>query len=485
MPKSLIFLGAASCIVMILGSPLKAQNMDQETSGPATADESTVTYQPAISQTNQKTPSYAGIAIPDDHPLTGVQSMSLYNSAISHDYLLPSITATTQLNTNPSTPGYSGSNSITYLLGHLDLYHTSYRSTLQLDYTGGEMLSTNGGSNNSPIQDLEFAETIRWQRASLLLADEANYLSQSPFGYGGVGGLGYLGGLSNLGLGGSLGGVTPFLDTSVVPNQTISTAWAPRLSNAAVSQLEFQFTPRSSWTISGSYGLLHFFDVGYVNSTNDSVQIGYNYQLNQISSLAILYRFDAFRFLGRPERFDDDVAELAYARRLTDRLSFQAAAGPDLVIVRGEPVNSGKQYFWAANTSLNYQFTKMNVSASYYHLPTSGSGVLAGAYTDQLLGTVQRVLPRRWSATVSMGYARNRSIEPANQASSTEAFHSWYTAFQVSQPLGSGISMFAAYEANIQGAATAGCSISGCASGSIANEFTVGFNWYLRPTVLQ
>jgi hypothetical protein len=127
----------------------------------------------------------------------------------------------------------------------------------------------------------------------------------------------------------------------------------------------------------------------------------------------------------------------------------------------------------------------MNVSASYYHLPTSGSGVLAGAYTDQLLGTVQRVLPRRWSATVSMGYARNRSIEPANQASSTEAFHSWYTAFQVSHPLGSGISMFAAYEANIQGAATAGCSVSGCASGSIANEFTVGFNWYLRPTVLQ
>jgi hypothetical protein len=317
------------------------------------------------------------------------------------------------------------------------------------------------------------------------LADEANYLSQSPFGYGGVGGLGYLGGISNLGLGGSLGGVTPFLDTPVVPNQTISTAWVPRLSNAAVSQLEFQFTPRSSWTISGSYGLLRFFDVGYVNSSNAGVQIGYNYQLSQISSLAVLYRFDAFHFLGRPERFDDDVAELAYARRLTDRLSFQAAAGPDIVIVRHEPVGSGKQYFWTADTSLNYQFKKMTFSGSYYHLPTIGSGVLAGAYTDQLLGTVQRVLPRRWSVTASVGYARNRSIESVNQASATAAFHSWYTAVQVSHPLGSVITMFAAYEANVLGAATEACSVSGCASGSIANEFTVGFNWYLRPTVLQ
>jgi hypothetical protein len=486
MPKTLLVFGAASCIVFILGSPLKAQNAEPEAVDSAKADDSTVPYQPPISQTNQQTmPAYAGYVTPDEHPLTGVQSMSLSNSAETHNYVLPSMTATTQLNTGPGSPGYSGSSSFTYLLGHFDLYHTSYRSTLQMDYTGGEMLSTGGGSSNSPVQDLEFAETVRWQRWSLLMADEANYLSQSPFGYGGVGGLGYLGGISNLGLGGSLGGVTPFLDTSVVPNQTISTAWVPRVSNAVVSQLEYQLTQRSSWTITGSYGLLRFSDAGYVNSSDTGVQIGYNYQLSPISSVAILYRFDDFRFPGLPEGFNDDVAQLVYGRRLTDRLSFQAAAGPDLVIVRGEPVGSGKQYFWAANTSINYQFTKMIASASYDHLPTSGSGVLAGAYTDQILGTLQRSLFRRWNATASVGYARNRSIEPVNQGSSSGAFHSWYTAVEVSRPLGSGMTFFVAYEANFQGAATSGCSVSGCASGSIASEFTVGFNWFLRPTVLQ
>jgi hypothetical protein len=430
-------------------------------------------------------PAYAGFAVPDDRPLTGVRSMSLANSPDTHNYVMPSFTATTQINTGPSTPGYSGSNSTTYLLGHLDLYHTSYRSTLQLDYTGGATVSTGTGGNNSPVQDFEIAQNLRWQRWSILLADEANYLSQSPFGYGGVGGLGNLGGISNLGVSGSLGGVTPFLNTSVVPNQTISTAWVPRLSNAAVSQLEYQLTQRSSWTVTGSYGLLRFSDPGYLNSSDVGIQVGYNYQLNPVSSVAILYRFDDFSFLGMPEGFNDDVAQLAYSRRLTDRLNLQAAVGPDMVIVRGEPLGSGRQYFWAANASLNYQFSRMTASVSYDHLPTSGSGVLAGAYTDQFLGAFQRTVFRNWNLTASLGYARNRSIEPSGQSTSSQAFHSWYTAVQVSHPLTSAITFFAAYEANFQGAATAGCPAAGCTSGSIGNEISIGLNWFLRPTVLQ
>src|SRR6202030_3866427 len=146
--------------------------------------------------------------------------------------------------------------------------------------SGGEMFSN---YLNSAVQDLQFSYDYKWQRWSLLVGDEGNYLSESPFGFGGVGGLAFLGGIAESGLGG------PFFNSILTPNQTIPTIIVPRVSNTAVSQIEYTVSPRSTWTASGSFGTLNFLGVGFIDSNQGQFQSGYNYLLNPESSVTVIY----------------------------------------------------------------------------------------------------------------------------------------------------------------------------------------------------
>jgi len=137
----------------------------------------------------------------NDRPLSGVQEPTLGPAAGARNFLVPSFTATSQLSTSSSGAGFGQPADFNYLLGTLDLNHASDRSELLLHYSGGGMFST---YLNSAIQDLEFSYNFKWQRWSLLLGDEVSFLSESPFGFGGVGGLQFLSGDSPFAPGGSL-----------------------------------------------------------------------------------------------------------------------------------------------------------------------------------------------------------------------------------------------------------------------------------------
>src|SRR5580704_14628526 len=190
-----------------------------------------------------------------DQPLSGVQAPTLGPGVGARNFLVPSFSATSQLGTNSTGAGFGQPSDFNYLLGTLDLNHVSNRSELVLHYSGGGMFST---YLNSAIQDLEFSYNYKWQRWSLLLGDEVSFLSESPFGFGGVGGLEFLSGDSPFAPGGSLSSI-------LGPNQTIPTIMVPRLSNMLVSQIEYKASPRGSWTASGSYGTLNFFGAGLIN----------------------------------------------------------------------------------------------------------------------------------------------------------------------------------------------------------------------------
>ena len=184
-----------------------------------------------------------------------------------------------QLATSSSASGFVRPTVFNYLLGTLDLNHVSDRSELLVHYTGGGMFSS---YLNSAIQDLEFSYNYKWQRWSLLVGDEVSYLSESPFGFGGIGGLAFLNGGSSFGPG-------SFLNSILGPNQTIPTIMVPRLSNTLVSQIEYKVSPRSSWTAAGSYGTLNFLGVGFINSTDALFQTGYNYSVSPQSTIAVIY----------------------------------------------------------------------------------------------------------------------------------------------------------------------------------------------------
>src|ERR1700756_129160 len=176
---------AAVLVLILYVAGVRAQNIDADRNGELSQSPS---YPPLVSSANgTETTTNSGQVSTDQLPLTGVQPLSLGNAWKTQNFLLPSFNVSTQF------ADYNGASSVTYLLGHLDLHHVSSRSELVLDYTGGGMLSTAGSDSNSVIQDLELSDSFKWQRWSLLLGDEGGYLSRSPFGFGGVGGLGFLG----------------------------------------------------------------------------------------------------------------------------------------------------------------------------------------------------------------------------------------------------------------------------------------------------
>jgi hypothetical protein len=411
----------------------------------------------------------------NDRPLSGVQEPTLGPVVGARNFLAPSFSATSQLGTNSTGAGFGHPSDFNYLLGTLDLNHVSNRSELLLHYAGGGMFST---YLNSAIQDLEFSYNYKWQRWSVLLGDEVSFLSQSPFGFGGVGGLQFLSGDSPFAPGGSLSSI-------LGPNQTIPTIMVPRLSNMLVSQIEYKVSPRASWTASGSYGTLNFFGVGLINSTDALFQTGYNYSVSPQSTIAVIYTFDDFRYPEFPQTIEYNALKFGYARYVTGKLSFQLAAGPSLVMLRGAFTGYANNLSWALDSALNYKWDRTTLSLSYDHLVTGGSGVLVGAQTGQVQATVERELGPRWRLSASLGYASNGSLIHNTTSSSLQHYNSWYAAVRVSHQLRPGTSLFVGYGAGLQATNPAGCTSQNCSTNFISHQFSVGFNFGLRPILFR
>jgi hypothetical protein len=410
-----------------------------------------------------------------DRPLSGVQEPTLGPVVGARNFLLPSFSATSQMATSSSASGFAKPADFNYVLGTLDLNHVTNRSELLLHYAGGGMFSS---YLNSAIQDLEFSYNYKWQRWSLLMGDEVSFLSESPFGFGGVGSLEFLGGNSPFGPGGFLNGI-------LGPNQTIPTIMVPRLSNTLVSQIEYNVSPRSSWTASGSYGTLNFLGVGYINSADALFQTGYNYSLNPESTIAVIYRLGDFRFTKFPQTIEDHVVKFGYARYLTGRLSFQVAAGPSVVMLRGPLTGSTNNISWALDGALNYKWDRTTLMLSYDHLVTGGSGVLVGAQTGQVEAAVERKLSPRWRASASLGYATNTSLIPTSISSNKTHYNSWYAGVRFNHELRPGTNLFVGYDARLQVLNSATCKTPNCGGNFVAHEISAGFNFSLRPILFR
>jgi hypothetical protein len=310
------------------------------------------------------------------------------------------------------------------------------------------------------------------------LGDDVSFLSESPFGFGGVGGLEYLNGGSLFGPGGLLNGI-------LGPNQTIPTILVPRLSNTFVSQIEYKVSPRSSWTASGTYGTLNFLGLNYVNSVDAMFQTGYNYSLSPASTIAVIGRFDDYRFTQFGQSMENPVVKLGYGRYVTGRLSFQIAVGPSLVMQRGVLTGSTNFVTWALDSALNYKWDRTTLLFSYDHLVTGGSGVLVGAQTGQVEAMLERTLSHRWKVSGSVGYATNTSLLPTSVIIGRENYNSWYAAVRFSHDLRPGSNLFVSYGARLQALNANTCTTANCGGNFVSHEISAGFNFGLRPIILR
>jgi len=423
---------------------------------------------------------------PENQPLSGVQPLSL-GMETTRSYWQPRFDIFGTADSNPQEMG-EGQNWTTWInaSGGVNIHRISGISDLSVGYTAGGMYSnqnvTGNASGNGVIQGLNFADKFSFRRTTLSVLDQATYLPESAFGFGGLGGAGLPGG----------GFGAPGLAFN--PVQTLLTGSGQMLSNADAVEVDELLTPRSSVTFSGGYSLLHYFgagssllDYGVVNARG-----GYNYQLSRNNTLALVYTFGDYRYGGSGQSMMDHALQVSYGRVVTGKLAFQVAGGPLAVFATYSPTLIGtggssgtglvsqSQVTWSVNTSLQYQERRYGMGLSYAHGVNGGSGVLVGSQMDTVTGSLTRQMSRTFSSGVSGGYSRNQGL-PGEGAFASQSYDYWFGGLSLTAPLGPTLGLTLSYQVQYQTSNAAACIGATCGENILRNMISVGLGWHERP----
>lgn len=434
--------------------------------------------------------------VPDTRPLAGAQILSLGGPALVHSYWQPHVDILSTATSNAlSANGGNGWTSSTAIVGGIDMHRISGNSDLTLLYTGGGSFSNDGSTSNSVYSDLRFGDRLSWRRETLIVYDEMDYLPQA----GGSGGVGYSG-LTGLNTTGNQVGGLGGLQNGFYPGQSILTVSGQSLQNTAAVELDTALDRRSSITMVGTYGLLHYFDNDLLDFFNVNAQIGYNYSLSRKNTIAVLYDFGAFRYSNSSQSINSHSIEVSYARRVTGRLTFQIAAGPQITFSNvpitsltsstTTPTATGQttQISWTMNSTLEYQLKRATlVDVTYSHGVTGGSGVLPGASTDLVTGIASRQLSRRLNGALTVGFSRNTGPLETTTAPPTfvnQTYDYWYAGASLSRPLNRSMNVSLNYQMQYQNSNSAFCiATTQCVTSVLVNSIGVEFSWQKRPTL--
>lgn len=419
---------------------------------------------------------------PDTRPLTGAQYISMSSVSNNRSYWQPrfdlSGTGDSNPAENPSNPSWG---TWTSFLAGVDIHHTSGASDLMLAYAGGGMYSTENKVPTGTVQELGFTDKISFRRSVLAFFDQLSYLPQASLGFGGVGGLPQLGS-GSIDLSPGFGG-----------GESILTGQGQNLANSSVAQLETFLTPRSSITMTGGYSLLHFFDNNLIDSGDIIFQGGYNYQLTHHDTLAVLYAFSDFRYSSLSQSIYTHSMEASYGRRVTDRLAFQAAAGPEIAIFdqgagtsggtggTGGGSTSSTHAYWTLNSALSYQYQRTSLGLTYFHGVGAGSGVVAGTLNDTVTGSLTRRMSRVFSSGLSAGYSRNSALPLSGSSVAGRNFDYWFAGASLAHPFTGTLALTLSYQMQYQTSNEAFSIGSSSGTSVVRHLISVGLSWHQRP----
>jgi len=422
-------------------------------------------------QTNQQEP--VSPVVTSSPTVTGVVKPVVGEAGDTHSQITGGVKFSELFDSNlQNLSGGNGWDELTTLSGHVELHRVRAGTDLTFRYVGGGYIDPKNSNFDSTYHQFEATDTIQFRRWSLRLDDVFSYLPESSFGFGGDG------------LGGGVGTGLTFVNPFILPSQTILTNQGKRISNEALGLVQFDASPRSSWTFMGSYGLLHFTDSGNLDSTDTAFSVGYNHQMTARDVIGFSYLFNAFRFSPAVQSINDNTAQAIYGHHITERLMFQAGAGPDfysLTTLLG-PANT-THFSWAANASLAYQMGRTTINGSYSHGVTGGAGVLAGASSNIVQVGASRPFGQFTNASVSAGYAHNGSLPLTNPTTTT--YGTVNASVGIDRKFGRNFSVYANYIFTHQVTNAGTCVGLGCANPFTSNQIRVGFSWDMRPLPLN
>jgi hypothetical protein len=481
--RVLIYISLATMGALALGlTPVRAQQQSPDTQ----QEQQPLTPIPAIRSPlasgadngdADETPGSQQM-LPDTRSLTGAEDLSLGSLPLTHSYWQPFVSFSETGDSNPDYGSGSDWGTWTSFYGGVDVHKTSSLSDLVVSYLGGGMFSNGGTAQNGIIQELHFKDKFSFRRSTFSVFEQLGYLPESSFGFAGLVGAG-IPGEGGTGLG-----------TGFTAGQSILTPRGQNLTNSTALEWDTRLSPRTTLTFVGGYALYHYFQNGLSNSGDATFQAGYNYQLTRKDTIAVSYLFSAFRYSNAGQSINSNTILASYGRRITGRLAFQIAAGPQFtsstspitgsVSPSGSTSTSASTVNVALNTSLQLQLRRALLSASYSRGVTGGSGVLAGAETNVVSGSVSGQVTRKVQAMWNAGYSRNDGFT-VGSTSEGQLYNYWFTGVNVSRAFGRSLDMFMNYEFQYQDNSTNGCVGTACSTGVTRNQVAFGMNLHKQP----
>lgn len=382
---------------------------------------------PAYGQDNQSVP------VSENPPLSGIDMPSLEPNAAPLSYLQPGATVSETADSNALNllgGGGQSFSSVTRALGSIALRRLWSHYDLAIDYVGGAAYYSQGREGWKLLQQMDLDQKIRWKRGTLSLRDSFSYLPEGNFGssYGSSGSSG-ISSLGNTSFGAFFGG-----------SALGTLGLAPRILNVSMVDLTESLTPKSSLTAAGGYAFTHFYgnDVStgtpFLGITQISAQGGYNRVLTSHTQVAVTYGYQGFDFSVAHMAFHSHVVQGMIGHRITGRMDFLIAAGPQLTLIDSQsavcsipslplefcqifggtviPINNKNTKLGVAGQMhLRYKFPRSSVDLSYQRFETSGSGLFAGAQSDIARLGLNYPLSRVWTVFADIGYAHNSRLQ--------------------------------------------------------------------------
>jgi hypothetical protein len=418
---------------------------------------------------------------PDTRPLAGAQNLSLGTLGNSRDYWQPHIDIFESIVSNPQeSPNQSGWGTWLSLSGGVDLHRTSGESDLTLSYLGGGMISADSNVGNGIVQQLGVVDRFTLRRWTLSVMDQVSYLPGAGFGFGGLGGAGI-----------STGGSVGIGSTFGLPGQTALTGLSQTLANAATGEADVNLTPRTSLTFVGGYSLLHYSQSTLLDSTEANFRGGYNYLLTRKDTIAVLYTYTAVRYGNFDQSINEHTIQGSYARRVTGRLAFQIAAGPQITQFRipipngtgssGSETSAGSnQLSWSLSANAQYQWQRTGLGLSYDHGVNAGSGLLGGSDADVVSGGVTRAMSRTFSSGATAGYSHNHGLAIQSETPTGQTYDYWFAGANFSHPIGRTLGLTLAYQMQYQNSSNSFCIGKTCGTNLMTHIISIGLGWHER-----
>ena len=420
---------------------------------------------------------------PDQNTLAGAAPITLGSLQHSRNVLDPAISFSQVGESLSDGTGKNALTGISMIGGSLNFNRTWSEYHFDALYNGGEAFNVGFGGIEAAtgvtaphyqFHNFVATQEASWARWHILLRDTFSASPGATFTGQGMGGPGLVA-QNSLQLGASL----PGFGQAFTPSETINTGESLRYENSILGQAEYSFSRRAAITFAGSYGLLHFTNAGYVSSSMLNAQAGYDYLLDPANSIAVLGGYGKIDYNGTGISTTDYLGALAYGRKITGRLAFQASAGPQEIVPSGTTAYGGHHLLVASvNSALTYERRRSGFTLNYLRGLSAGSGVFLGATSNTFSGTARHSFTRYWTGFVNAGYSLNHSL-PLTGAATAE-FDNWFVGGNIGRTLGVHAQLNFNYGLTKQNSPTP-CPVISCGVAGYQQTFGMSVNWHLHP----